>query len=106
MLNKIAHRKLGRSSAHRTALFRNMVEALVRHERVRTTLAKAKEVRRFADKAVTWGKLGGHEYHTKVHAFLRTPETVKKVFDVLAPRYKCVVVCVGYERVGAKFCRP
>ena len=78
MLNKIAHRKLGRSSAHRQALFRNMVEALVRHERVRTTLAKAKEIRRFADKTVTWGKLGGHEYHTKVHAFLRTPETVRK----------------------------
>ena len=89
MLNKIAHRKLGRSGAHRQALFRNMIEALVRHERVRTTLAKAKEVRRFADKAVTWGKLGGHTYHTKVHAFLRTPEAAKKVFDVLAPRYKC-----------------
>jgi large subunit ribosomal protein L17 len=90
MRNKISHRQLGRDSAHRQALFRNIVEALVTHGRIRTTLAKAKEVRRFADRLVTWGKLGGSVYHTKVHAFLRTPETVKSVFEVLAPRYKCV----------------
>ncbi len=65
-----------------------MVEALVRHERVRTTLAKAKEVRRHAEWVVSWAKQGGHTHHTKVHGFLRTPETVKKVFDVLAPRYR------------------
>ena len=87
MRNKIAHRTLGRHSGHRQALFRNMVEALVKHERIRTTLAKAKEIRRFADNVVTWGKLGGRQYHSRVHGFLRTPETVKKVFDVLAPRY-------------------
>jgi large subunit ribosomal protein L17 len=85
MRNKISHRILGRNSAHRQALFRNMVEALVRHERVRTTLAKAKEVRRFADKVVTWGKEGSH---SRVHGFLRTPETVNKFFSVLAERYK------------------
>lgn len=86
-MNKIATRILGRDSEHRRALFRNVCEALVRHERVRTTLAKAKECRRHAEWLVSWGKKGGHASHVKVHGFLRTPDTVKKVFDVLAPRY-------------------
>ncbi len=100
MRNKISHRQLGRDSAHRQALFRNMIEALVTHGRIRTTLAKAKEVRRFADRVVTWGKQGGSVYHSKVHAFLRTPEAVKSVFDVLAPRYKCVSCWRQGGRVG------
>ena len=88
MRNRISHRKLGRTSTHRLALFRNVVEALVRHERVRTTLAKAKEVRRHAEWVVTWAKAGGHTMHGKVNGFLRTPETIAKLFNVLAQRYR------------------
>jgi len=91
MRNKITHRQLGRNTAHRQALFRNMVEALVTHERIRTTLAKAKELRRFADKVVTWAKVGGSTYESKLAGFLRTSESVDKVKTVLKPRYRCVL---------------
>ena len=58
MQNRIKFRKLGRKSAHRTSMFRNMVTSLVQHERIRTTLPKAKELRHFADRVVTWAKRG------------------------------------------------
>ena len=90
MRNKIAGRQLSRDSAHRQALYRNMVEALVTHERIRTTVAKAKELRRFADNVVTWAKVGGSTYETKLSGFLRTPESVEKVKNVLKPRYRLV----------------
>jgi len=67
-----------------------MVEALVTHERIRTTLAKAKELRRFADRVVTWAKVGGNTYETKLSGFLRTPESLEKVKNVFKPRYRCV----------------
>lgn len=91
MRNKITHRQLGRNTAHRLALFRNMVESLVTHERIRTTLAKAKELRRHADKVVTWAKVGGSTYESKLAGFLRTSESVDKVKTVLKPRYRCVL---------------
>ena len=91
MRNKITHRQLGRNTAHRLALFRNMVESLVTHERIRTTLAKAKELRRHADKVVTWAKVGGSTYESKLAGFLRTSESVDKVKTVLKPRYRCVI---------------
>jgi ribosomal protein L17 len=58
MKNRIRFRKLGRTSSHRMALFRNMVTSLIKYERVKTTLPKAKELRTFADKVVTWAKRG------------------------------------------------
>jgi len=58
MKNKIRMRKLNRTSSHRTALFRTMVTQLIAHERVKTTLPKAKELRRIADRMVTWAKQG------------------------------------------------
>ena len=58
MKNKIRLRKLGRTGAHRTALFRNMVTSLIKYERIKTTLPKAKALRHFADRVVTWAKRG------------------------------------------------
>ena len=58
MKNRIRLRKLNRTSSHRDAMFRNMVTSLIEHDRIRTTLPKAKELKRIADKAVTWAKKG------------------------------------------------
>ena len=58
MKNRIRLRKLNRTSSHRAAMFRNMVTSLIEHERIRTTLPKAKEMKRIADRAVTWAKKG------------------------------------------------
>ena len=66
---------------------RNMVTALINEERIRTTLAKAKEVRRHAERIITIGKRGSLHSRRQVAAFLRTPETVQKLMDTIAPRY-------------------
>jgi large subunit ribosomal protein L17 len=60
----------------------------VRYERIRTTLAKAKEVQTHADRAVTWAKQGTHQYHVRANGYLRAPDLVTKLFSVIAPRYK------------------
>ena len=80
-------RKLGRTSAHRKALFRNLVGALVQRERISTTLAKAKELRGKVEKTITLGKKG--TLHARRQAFKLAPqkETVQKVFGPLAERY-------------------
>lgn len=88
MRNKIAGRRLGRTTAHREAMFRNMITSLVTHERIRTTLAKAKELRRHAEKVVTWAKQGESQHHTLAHGFLRSPLAVTKLFKEIAPRYE------------------
>lgn len=100
MRNRISHRKLGRTSAHRTALFRNLVDSLVKHERIRTTLEKAKEIRRHAEWLISWAKRDSPTYATKVRGYMRSPETASKVFSVLAPRYKCV--CPPLRRARAR----
>jgi len=81
-------RKLNRTSAHRKALFKNLVLALIHHERIHTTDAKAKEMRRFADRMVTLGKQGDLAAHRRAFAFLQSHEAVKKLFDEIAPRFK------------------
>lgn len=81
-------RKLNRTSAHRKALFKNLVLALIHHERIQTTDAKAKEMRRFADRMVTLGKQGDLAAHRRAFAFLQSHEAVKKLFDEIAPRFK------------------
>ena len=82
-----AGRKLGRTSAHRKALFRNLVAALVLRERIQTTLAKAKELRGKVEKTITLGKKG--TIHARRHAFklVGQKETVQKLFGPLAERY-------------------
>ncbi len=82
-----AGRKFGRSSAHRKALFRNLVGALIQRERIRTTLAKAKELRGKVEKTITLGKRG--TLHARRQAFKMVPakDAVQKVFGPLAERY-------------------
>src|SRR5438105_4058055 len=90
-------RKLNRSSSHRKALQRNMVLALIRHERVTTTDAKAKELRRWADRVVTMGKAGDLSAKRRAFALLGSHSAVKKLFDEIAPRFKDRAG--GYTRV-------
>jgi large subunit ribosomal protein L17 len=82
------HGKLGRSSAHRKALFRNMVTSLLDQERIETTDAKAKELRRLADRMITLGKRGGLHARRQALSVIRSREITAKVFDELADRFR------------------
>src|SRR5271167_88284 len=90
-------RKLNRTSSHRKALFRNLVLSLIEHERIKTTDAKAKELRRFADRMVTLGKKGDLAARRRAFSYLQSHQAVKKLFDEIAPRYKDRAG--GYTRV-------
>jgi len=81
------HRKLSRNTAHRTAMLRNLVTSLFEHEEVRTTTAKAKEVRRVAERMITLGKQGTLAARRRALATIRSKEVAAKVFDELAKRY-------------------
>ncbi len=81
-------RKLNRTSAHRKALFKNLVLALIRHGRIRTTDAKAKELRRVADRMVTLGKKNDLAARRRAYAFVGSHEAVQKLFNEIAPRFK------------------
>src|SRR5215475_1998088 len=81
-------RKLNRTSSHRKALFKNLVLALIRHGRIRTTDAKAKELRRVADRMVTLGKQNDLAARRRAYAFVGSHIAVKKLFDEIAPRFK------------------
>jgi large subunit ribosomal protein L17 len=80
-------RKLNRTQSHRKALFRNLVLSLIRHGRITTTDAKAKELRRFADKMVTLGKQGDLSARRMAFAFMQSRDAVKKLFDEIAPQF-------------------
>lgn len=82
-------RKLGRTSAHREALFANMTAALIKHEQIRTTLPKAKELRPIVEKLVTLSRRGSSDLHARRQALaqVRDANQVRKLFDVLGPRY-------------------
>jgi large subunit ribosomal protein L17 len=82
------HRKLNRTAEHRRAMFANMSAALIKHEQIVTTLPKAKELRPIVEKLVTLGKRGGLNLRRQAISELRDKEMVKKLFDVLANRYK------------------
>jgi len=99
-----AGRKLSRTSSHRKALFRNMVTSLLLHEHIRTTEAKAKELRGFADNMVTLAKRGDLHARRQAIAFIQSNEVVKKLFTVLADRYK--ERPGGYTRVIKLETRP
>jgi len=88
MQHNRAGRKLGRTTSHRRALFRNQLASLFTHERITTTLPKAKELRPLAEKMVTLGKRGG--LHARRLALKNLPDAgvIKKVFDEIAPRFK------------------
>ena len=83
-----AHRKLNRTAEHRRAMFANMCVALIQHEQITTTLPKAKELRPIVEKLVTLGKRGGLHARRQAIAQIRDVAMVRKLFDVLGPRYK------------------
>ena len=87
MRHRVGGRKLQRTSAHRTALFRNMSAALIKHEQITTTLAKAKELRPYVEKLVTLAKKGGLSNRRLAHARLMDDAQLVKLFDVIGPRY-------------------
>src|ERR1700690_1994560 len=82
------HRKLGRHSAHRTAMFANMAASLIKHEQITTTLPKAKELRPIVEKLVTLAKKGGLHARRQAISEMRDIPMVKKLFEVIGPRYK------------------
>jgi large subunit ribosomal protein L17 len=87
MRHRVAGRKLSRSSSHRRALFRNLVTDLLDHEKITTTEAKAKEVRRLAERMITLGKDGGLHSRRQALSFIFDEKVVDKVFAQLAARY-------------------
>ena len=87
MRHGISQRKLGRKSGHRTAMFRNMSAALIKHEQILTTLPKAKELRPYIEKLITLSKRGGLSNRRLAMSRLQDETQLKKLFDVLAERY-------------------
>jgi large subunit ribosomal protein L17 len=87
MRHRIAGRKLQRTSSHRAAMFRNMAAALIKHEQITTTTAKAKELRPYVEKLITLAKKGGLSNRRLAHARLLDDTQLTKLFDVLAGRY-------------------
>jgi large subunit ribosomal protein L17 len=83
-----AHRKLNRTAEHRRAMFGNMAAALIKHEQILTTLPKAKDLRSVVEKLITLGKRGDLHARRQAIAQVRDVALVKKLFDVLGPRYK------------------
>ena len=88
MRHGVAGRKLGVTSTHRIAMFRNMAHALIKHEQITTTLPKAKELRPVAEKLITLGKRGDLHARRQAYAELRDDVIVAKLFGTLADRYK------------------
>lgn len=88
MRHGIRQRKLGRKSGHRKALFRNMSQALIKHEQIVTTAPKAKELRPYIEKLITLAKRGGLSNRRLAQSRLLDETQLKKLFDVLAERYK------------------
>ena len=88
MKHNIQNKKLNKNSSHRKAMFMNMSNALIKHEQITTTLAKAKELRRFVEKIVTLGKKGDLISKRKTISILQDQKMYKKVFEVFADRYK------------------
>jgi len=87
MRHRVGHRKLQRTSSHRTALFRNMAAALIKHEQITTTTAKAKELRPYVEKLVTLAKRGGLSNRRLAQSRLMDDTQLVKLFDVIGPRY-------------------
>ena len=87
MRHRKDHRRLGRKREHRQALLRNLVTALFQYERIETTVAKAKETRRLAERMITFGKQGDLAARRHVARFVMKPEMVSKLFATIAPWY-------------------
>ena len=87
MRHRQSGRKLNRTSQHRQMLFRNMAQALIKHEQIVTTLPKAKDLRPVVERLITLGKRGDLHARRQAHARLRDDAMTKKLFEVLGPRY-------------------
>ena len=87
MRHRNSGRKLGRTSTHRLAMFRNMVVSLFEHERIETTDTRAKELRSIAEKLITQGKKGTLHARRNAARWVQNPDVLKKLFDDIAPRF-------------------
>lgn len=107
MRHGIGKRKLQRTSAHRIAMLRNMAASLIKHEQVKTTVPKAKELRPYVEKLITLAKKGGLSNRRLAKARLMDDTQLAKLFDVLADRYAdrnggyCRVIRAGYRASDA-----
>ena len=97
MRHNVAGRRLSRDTGHRKALYRNLVTALLKHEKIVTTEAKAKEVRSMAEKMITLGKKSGLHSYRQALSFITDKKVTEKVFAELGPRYK--ERAGGYTRI-------
>jgi len=88
MRHKLSHRKLNRTSSHRKAMFANMSSALIKHEQIRTTLAKAKELRPIVEKLITLGKKGSLHARRNAISRLAPDAYIDKLFGEVAKRYE------------------
>jgi large subunit ribosomal protein L17 len=88
MRHRKSGRKLNRSASHRWALMRNLITSLLRDEKIKTTDAKAKELRRWADRVITLGKQGTLHARRQVLAIVQDKAVARKLFDIIAPRFK------------------
>ena len=91
MRHRLGLRKLNRTSSHREAMFRNMTNSLLRHEVIKTTLPKAKELRRVAEPIITLAKKATVANRRLAFSRLRDREIVGKLFEELGPRYACLL---------------
>jgi len=88
MRHKYSGRKLNRTSSHRTAMFKNMMASLIEHEEIKTTLPKAKELRKFLERLITISKVGTVAKRRVVFSRIRSKDAVTKLFSELGPRFK------------------
>jgi large subunit ribosomal protein L17 len=105
MRHAVAGRKLSRTSSHRKAMFNNLAAAVVKHEQIKTTLPKAKDLRPIVEKLVTLGKKGGLAARRQILASLKDDKLAEKLLTTLADRYKSRAG--GYTRVlkaGFRYC--
>jgi large subunit ribosomal protein L17 len=104
MRHRIAGRKLGRTTSHRVAMLRNLVTSLFEHEKVKTTDAKAKELRPLAERLIGLGKRGDLHARRQALAVVRKAEIVKKLFETISPRFQ--ERAGGYLRIAKVGFRP
>ena len=104
MRHNNAGRRLGRTTSHRVAMFRNMVTSFLNHEKITTTDAKAKELRSIAEKMITLGKKGDLHAMRQAASYIRDKKIVTKLFTAIAPRYK--ERAGGYTRIIKLGLRP
>jgi len=103
MRHRLGGRKLGRTTAHRKAMFDNMAHALLKHEQITTTLPKAKDLRPIVERLITLGKRGGLHARRQALATLQDAGIAEKLFSILAERYKerqggyCRIIKAGFR---------